>query len=205
MISDSAPSICWKRQLTSGIRAVKSFPTAQEAEEYVAGKDIKKEGPPKYYAVARGHTTGIYLDWKLVEAAITGAKMPKYKKFETIPEAVAYIDQYADDETIDSVRAQWQPGYEAQQEESELEPESEVDLDAFDSDSSDDETKSVVIWTDGSCLGNGNADDQLPAAGVGVYFGDNDKRYGLHPNIHYLFSLWAKKTQVIPTGDMRLI
>ncbi|KAF6824892.1 RNAse h domain protein [Colletotrichum musicola] len=170
----------------------KSFPTEQEALEYVAGKDTKKEGPPKYYAVARGPITGIYLDWKIVEEAITGAKGPKYKKFETIPEAVAYIEQWADDETIDAVRAQWDPRYEVEQEGSELEPESEVDLDVSDSD--EDETKSIVIYTDGSCLGNGktheksNAKDHdkgnakaiakgpPAAAGVGVFFGDFDKR-----------------------------
>ncbi|KAF6821317.1 RNAse h domain protein [Colletotrichum sojae] len=161
--------------LTIGTCAVKSFPTEQEALEYVAGKDTKKEGPPKYYAVARGPITGIYLDWKIVEEAITGAKGPKYKKFETIPEAVAYIEQWADDETIDAVRAQWDPRYEIEQEESELEPESEADLDV--SDSEDDETKSIIIYTDGSCLGNGNSAGGEPAAaGVGVYFGDHDKR-----------------------------
>lgn len=200
------PSICWRCLLTIGTCAVKSFPTEQEALEYVAGKDTKKEGPPKYYAVARGPITGIYLDWKIVEEAITGAKGPKYKKFETIPEAVAYIEQWADDETIDAVRAQWDPRYEVEQEESELEPESEVDLDVSDSD--DDETKSIIIYTDGSCLGNGNANGNTAgkepaAAGVGVYFGDHDKRYGLPQNIPYLCSLLIKEAQYMPACDVR--
>ena len=45
-----------------------------------------------YYAVKKGHTTGIFNNWPEAQAATTGFSGPEYKKFKTIEEAEAYLD-----------------------------------------------------------------------------------------------------------------
>lgn len=45
-----------------------------------------------YYAVRKGHTTGIFDNWSEAQAAISGFSCPEYKKFKTIEEAEAYLE-----------------------------------------------------------------------------------------------------------------
>ena len=43
-----------------------------------------------YYAVRKGHTTGIFDNWPEAQAATSGFSGPEYKKFKTKEEAEAY-------------------------------------------------------------------------------------------------------------------
>lgn len=45
-----------------------------------------------YYAVRKGHTTGIFDNWTAAQAATSGFSGPEYKKFKTKEEAEAYLD-----------------------------------------------------------------------------------------------------------------
>ena len=52
-----------------------------------------------YYAVKAGHVTGIFDNWDECQKATQGYSVPKFKKFATLSEAEAYIndmDIYAD-------------------------------------------------------------------------------------------------------------
>ena len=46
----------------------------------------------KYYAVRVGKTPGIYFTWADCSAQVTGFKGDKFKSFETIEEAQAFIN-----------------------------------------------------------------------------------------------------------------
>ena len=45
-----------------------------------------------YYAVRKGHTTGVFDNWPEAQAATSGFSGPEYKKFKTKEEAEAYLD-----------------------------------------------------------------------------------------------------------------
>ena len=45
-----------------------------------------------YYAVRKGHITGIFDNWPEAQAATLGFSGPEYKKFKTKEEAEAYLD-----------------------------------------------------------------------------------------------------------------
>lgn len=49
----------------------------------------------QYYAVAQGHTPGIYATWDEAKAQITGYNGSKHKKFKTRKEAEAYINSHS--------------------------------------------------------------------------------------------------------------
>lgn len=76
---------------------VKSFPTREEADAYVAGRasSSKATGPSfqveKFYGVAKGRNPGVYTDWDTAQEQITGWKFPKYKKFTTRAEAEEFV------------------------------------------------------------------------------------------------------------------
>src|SRR5277367_21013 len=76
---------------------VKSFPTREEADAYVAGYEISSKSTPassqaeKFYGVAKGRIPGVYTDWTTAQEQITGWKFPKYKKFATRAEAEEFV------------------------------------------------------------------------------------------------------------------
>jgi ribonuclease HI len=128
--------------------------------------------PEKFYAVAVGNPTGIFTDWSEASKAITGIKGPKYKRFATRPEAVAYIRQFGNKEAIEALGEKVEPVEKV-----------EVDEKSFtvkkftpirDDEAAMKPRENVLeIWTDGSSLANGRAGSR---AGLGVYFGENDPR-----------------------------
>ncbi|ORY64110.1 ribonuclease H-like domain-containing protein [Pseudomassariella vexata] len=151
----------------------KSFPTRQDAEDFVAGKNpaTASDKPEKFYAVAVGNEPGIYGDWETAQLAIKGVKGPKYKKFDTRAEAVEFIYQFGN-ETAQATVADEAPaakkskktGAATGDEDEELEVEEDGDA----------EVEGVLhICTDGSSLSNGKVG---AVAGVGVYFGPDDPR-----------------------------
>ncbi|KAI8248467.1 Ribonuclease H1 [Colletotrichum sp. SAR 10_98] len=140
----------------------KSFTSKEDAEAFVAGKKIPNRGgkaePIKYYAVARGNFTGIFHDWDKASKAIYQSTKPKYKKFDTLGEAVRFIKEWGDEDTIDKVQAL-------------VDGDSEFESEVEEHD--DLEPGLAHIYTDGSCLGNGTDN---ATGGVGVFFGENDPR-----------------------------
>lgn len=160
------PSVChlaaWDYWLTTAYDTDKSFTSKEDAEAFVAGKKIPNRGgkaePIKYYAVARGNFTGIFHDWDKASKAIYQSTKPKYKKFDTLGEAVRFIKEWGDEDTIEKVQALVDG-------DSELESEVEEHDDL--------EPGLAHIYTDGSCLGNGTDN---ATGGVGVFFGENDPR-----------------------------
>lgn len=76
---------------------VKSFPTCEEADAYVAGCEISSKSTQassqaeKFYGVAKGRIPGVYTNWTTAQEQITGWKFPKYKKFSTRAEAEEFV------------------------------------------------------------------------------------------------------------------
>ncbi|PHH73885.1 hypothetical protein CDD83_4655 [Cordyceps sp. RAO-2017] len=162
---------------TAGFKGAvfKSFVSRDDADAFVAGRKVTPDAsePDKFYAVAVGSPTGIYTDWNDAAAAIKGVKGPKYKRFATRDEAVAYIKQYGNREAIEALGEIFEePLFELSPPEKSSKKKSKAAAAASpqSSSSSDDVLK---IYTDGSSLANGKAGSR---AGVGVFFGDGDAR-----------------------------
>ncbi|KKA30921.1 hypothetical protein TD95_004815 [Thielaviopsis punctulata] len=167
----------------------KSFPTESDAQAFVDGQNPEKPASSsrpiqeKFYAVARGNKAGIFLNWEETAASITGAVGPRFKKFNTRQEAMAFMRQYASPEAVKAAEAglivsgrnaeQGNPEVEAQ---SRKKSESKAKKKAGAAGSGDEDAEfanHVQVYTDGSSRGNGRVG---AAAGVGVYFGPNDPR-----------------------------
>lgn len=161
---------------TAGFKGAvfKSFLSREDAEAFAAGKKVAvADEPEKFYAVAVGDPTGIFTDWSEAQKAITGIKGPKYKRFSTRAEAVAYIRQFGNKEAIEALGEKVEPVQKVQVEEqlftikkfTPIIRDNEIDTkpreDVLD------------IYTDGSSLANGRKGAR---AGLGVYFGENDPR-----------------------------
>lgn len=145
---------------------------------FVAGKNPNPNSQPdRFYAVAVGKRPGIYTEWMEAQAAYTGVKAPKYKKFESREAAEEWMatfahatQQYsttlkdeedAEDEDEDDDEISYPPSKKIKQE-------APLNL------SSGQNQGLEAVYTDGSTLSNGQ---DGAVAGVGVYFGDNDPRY----------------------------
>lgn len=145
---------------------VKSFPSKQDAEDFVSGKVTS--GPQKWYGVAVGHVPGVYNNWDEARIQVQhGAKLPKYMGFATKAEAQAFVDSGG---KVPEVAKKVKAVKETE------EPSAKKVKTGTDS-----KKKPVKVWTDGSALGNGKVGS---AAGVGVYFGENDERYAPPPSVH---------------------
>lgn len=66
-------------------------------------------GKNKYYAVRKGHTTGIFEDWQACQEAVKGFSSPDYKGFLTREEAEAYLA--GNNPYYDQVKADISAGY----------------------------------------------------------------------------------------------
>lgn len=152
----------------------KSFLSREDADAFAAGKKVAvADEPDKFYAVAVGKPTGIFTDWSEAQKATTGVKGPKYKRFSTRPEAVAYIRQFGNREAIEALGEKVEPVEKVEVEEklftiqkfTPILKESEVDTKPRED--------ILDIYTDGSSLANGRKGAR---AGLGVYFGENDPR-----------------------------
>jgi ribonuclease HI len=161
-----------------------------DAKDFVAGKNppnsaaanktSTKKDAGKFYAVARGIKPGIYTDWETASVAISGAKGPKYKKFATMDDAKAFMNEWKQAD-INVFRT-------PEQEDDEQPPAKKTKTAASGGDNPGNLDMDVIkIFTDGSCLGNGI---HGATAGVGVYFGRGDSRYND-------FSISAVKSPVI--------
>lgn len=161
-----AKPICPSVTLTYCPYVVKSFLNYEDASAYVAGRDPPsqaKETPTRFYGVAIGRKPGVYTDWAKAQEAIVGWKGPKYKKFDTLSEAEAFVRQYSV-----SVSASESIGAEVADPQEPPAKKAKTDIKQLIS-----RSKVLVVYTDGSSLGNGR---NGASAGVGVYFGPSDPR-----------------------------
>jgi ribonuclease HI len=146
----------------------KSFTSREDAEAFVAGRKTSAaaDGEDKFYAVAVGREPGIYTDWDEASLAIKGWKAPKYKKFGTRDEAIEFIRAHGNEEAQEWLLNQSAepPSKKAKKTKTSGEPDSDI---------FEDEPGVLRIFTDGSSLANGRAG---ATAGVGVFFGEGDKR-----------------------------
>jgi ribonuclease HI len=83
-----------------------------------------------YYAVAKGRMPGVYTSWPQAKAQVDGFKFPKYRKFATREEASEFVQRHGS-----AVRAD--------------EPQSAATSIEHDADA-------LVVFTDGSAIGNGS-------------------------------------------------
>ena len=99
-----------------------------------------------YYAVAKGHNSGIYLSWNDCKEQVLGYKGAIHRKFDNEKDAEDFILN------IISVN-------------------SSIYYNIYDK--YDDIQTDYYIYTDGSCINNGK---KQAKAGIGIYFGVNDER-----------------------------
>jgi ribonuclease HI len=164
---------------------VKSFLRYEDASAFAAGRDppsAAADKPPRFYGVAVGRKPGVYTEWSAAQEAIIGWKGPKYKKFDTRTEAEAFVRSY----TTAARPAKHPPAdadADADDDEEGEEDEDEEEFDEHPAKRLKETGKRanarngvVVVYTDGSSLGNGRAG---ASAGIGVYFGDGDPRCAL--------------------------
>ncbi|KAM0251329.1 hypothetical protein ACHAQJ_008224 [Trichoderma viride] len=160
---------------TAGFKGAvfKSFLSKEDAEAFAAGKKVAvADEPEKFYAVAVGNPTGIFTDWSEASKAITGIKGPKYKRFATRVEAVAYIRQFGNKEAIEALGEKVEPVEKVEVEEKPFTIKKFTPI--RDDEAATKPRENVLeIYTDGSSLANGRAGSR---AGLGVYFGENDPR-----------------------------
>lgn len=119
--------------------------------------------------MAVGNQPGIYTNWSDVAPTIVGVKGPKYKRFDTRAEAVDYIVEFGNKEAIEAL---------GEEGKSTKKPKTSPSQAVLDEDAGEvaEEAKNdgiVRIYTDGSSLANGRAGSR---AGVGVWFGEGDRR-----------------------------
>ncbi|PQE12850.1 ribonuclease H protein [Rutstroemia sp. NJR-2017a BBW] len=161
----------WKdcQEQTTGFKGAlyKSFTNKPDAEAFVAGKNpAKTNAEPKFYGIAVGKKTGVYTEWADAQKQIAGVKAPKYKKFATREEAQAFVDSGGKVEKDGEKGEVKEKGAKRQKVEREEEEEEEEEKEEVQADT-------VRVWTDGSSRGNGRLGAK---AGVGVWFGEDDKR-----------------------------
>jgi len=111
-----------------------------------------------FYAVANGRTIGIFLNWNDCNNSVKGYKNALYKKFDTKEEADNFIK--ANKKNIDDTNNKIQ-----NQDYNNIITSTKDDYIIFNSD--------YYVYTDGACSNNGR-DNAL--AGIGIFFGINDKR-----------------------------
>ncbi|KAF3766036.1 hypothetical protein M406DRAFT_221619, partial [Cryphonectria parasitica EP155] len=158
----------------------KAFPTREEAALFAAGKNPNPDSnPSRFYAVAVGKHPGIYTEWADAQAAYTGVKAPKYKRFDTREAAEQWMQTFPP--TTPSFLDDDAPDREEDDDEDDDEDEDDFLM------PSGKKVKTGIelslggnmefgleeVYTDGSALSNGQ---EGAVAGVGVFFGDRDPR-----------------------------
>lgn len=94
-----------------------------------------------FYAVAKGRAPGVYTKWPEAKAQVDGFKFPKYRKFESRADAEAFVKEHAAPKqtTLDS--------------------HIEVKVEKTSKRDAKEEVRDgLVVFTDGSAIGNGRKD-----------------------------------------------
>ena len=108
-----------------------------------------------FYAVGRGLVIGIYSDWLSCKKNIENFKNAKYKKFDNEKDALEFIENCKDKEKISDTISLKEP----------------IVKKIIIEDNIEDDI--LHIFTDGACSNNGKLNSN---AGIGIYFGEDDKR-----------------------------
>lgn len=122
-----------------------------------------------FYAVAKGRIVGIYNTWTECSAQVNGYSGGIYKKFKTKPEAEKFVSTYSTSlpsqnssschtqtssslpsQTLSSIPSQTTPSLPLQTTESITSPTSLHNSGIL-------PTDEIIVFTDGSCINNGNA------------------------------------------------
>lgn len=122
--------------------------------------------------MAVGKVPGVYEEWTEAQKQILNIKGPKYKKFATRAEAEEFVRTGGKSSVVEKADAA-KKGNKTQGEASQP-----VAKKARNSTDTISKGKPIVVYTDGSSLGNGKVGS---SAGVGAFFGVGDKRYMIFP------------------------
>lgn len=167
----------WACQLTNNpIHADKAFPSQEEAALFAAGKNPNPNtAPDRFYAVAVGNRPGIYTEWADAQAAYTGVKAPKYRKFDTREAAQEWMATFVQEGPSMTYSGDADADEDEDDEEdfglpSDKKMKNNMQMNLGGPASGELEE----IYTDGSTLSNGQ---EGAVAGVGVFFGDGDPRF----------------------------
>ena len=115
----------------------------------------------KYYAIHKGHKTGIFLSWEECKQNVSGYKYARYKSFKVKSDA-EYFVKYGKSKSLQTLDQFFTITKKTETYTSPKSPKllSEKDID-------------ISVYTDGSCHNNGFRNAK---AGIGIYFGPNDNR-----------------------------
>lgn len=182
-----------------------SFLTGQKVPSRNGTASVNNENGTRFYAVQRGRVPGVYSNWAEAQEQIKGFTRPRYKKFETRKEAEEFV-RMTEESGSNKSTLQQPGGLTTTSPTGPVNGHGEIPAtfaplpagaeDGFDPNVLlDPKTGKIVykepeqklatkakptgppgmlrIYTDGSSLANGKKTAQ---AGVGVYFGPNDKR-----------------------------
>lgn len=152
----------------------KAFPSREEAILFAAGKNPNPGSTPdRFYAVAVGNRPGIYTEWTEAQAAYTGVKAPKYKKFDTREAAEEWMQTFPQINYSIAYGGVTAGVDEDEDEDGGLPSQKKIKAGIAMNFGAHDPNGLVEVYTDGSTLANGQ---EGAVAGVGVFFGDGDSR-----------------------------
>lgn len=139
----------------------------------------------KYYAVAKGSNTGVFTSWDACKSQVHGVSGATFKSFSTPEAASSWMSSngagsssssssYSGSSSSSSSGSGYHySGYVSHSTGGGISKPS-IESRSYKTKSSPSTTKSHKIYTDGAS--SNNQSRHLASAGVGVYFGDNDKR-----------------------------
>lgn len=129
----------------------------------------------RYYAVKKGRKTGVFSTWNECREQVHGFKGAQYKAFDI--ENAAYDFAYGNNTAQTFFMAIPSMGkkrtFSQVDEDTKKGEETHLETPAKKLKKSEQQNSIINIYTDGSCLANGRKN---AAAGIGVFFGDNDPR-----------------------------
>lgn len=137
----------------------------------------------RFYAVARGRSVGIFENWAECAAATHGYAKAMHRSFKDYNEAVTYLRSNNVHQATDLIVRQMEevqrlPVLAAKRPLADLEEkgaEAEALLPPAKRPALNGGVTEIRVYTDGSCLGNGQKHDQV-IAGAGAWFGRQDPR-----------------------------
>ena len=101
-----------------------------------------------FYAVAKGRTPGVFLNWNDCNDSVKGYSNAVFKKFKTRQKAEDYIRAYANETESPTLR-------------------DEIPKFLNNSEVKEDFIPDYYVYTDGSCSNNGKKN---AVAGIGIFF-----------------------------------
>lgn len=130
----------------------------------------------RLYAVARGRQVGIFRDWATCSMSVQNFPKAIYKSFTDYSQATLYLNDNGVRDAAEPVVREIERMDAIEMEVTNLKRPREDSTDpAPPPPPKRHATDEIIVYTDGSCLGNGQAHDSV-IAGAGAWFGKNDPR-----------------------------